>query len=1087
MTAMSARDGRNARERSARRSGRAAIACGSCASDTSQAGGTGGGLAVGQARRWRSAVPSSPSRVGAGARAGVARRGRARRARPAAPDPATRRAAAPRARAARPGTRRAAGARGARRTADDDVRLAAADAAIRLRAAGATDAVASWLNAPDASPAAQGVRGGARAARARAPWRRWLARWAIPTPRCAPRRPTRWATRRRPTPCRRCSGGSTIRRPRCASRSSARSRASATRARSCRSWARCRTRRRTCGRRSRGRSGDLGDARASSALVLALRDQNNDVRRDALAALGRMQATRRGRRHRPVRGGPRRRAAARRRSAALGRIASPDAVRVLVQALGDGGRRGGVARSHAVRDALVAGGAGGGRARCTRCSRARRRPPAATSAAWVLGELKAKRRGAGHRGGDAAGRAAGRGGAARARRRGDGGRGPGRARVRRRTRARWCAARRSARRWRSSIPHRPTGARSSRSRRRCATRARRREERARMAALLGRTGAPRAAPLLVELAHAHDPDACGWRRSTRWARSAGEAPGAADARTRTTRCSRRWRSPDAPDAPARRRRARASRGRARRATRCSRSSTAATRSTARRCSRRSAACWRARRPTRRSQRLAGALELAAGPERDAIVEALGRAPLAAGREGARGRRASATSRAIGAAAAALLARSPGRRRGARRGRALLATRRGRAGAGGVGARDARRRRRRARGSRPLARRRTSDAAPDAVAAHRRIAARGARGRTRAGARSVPLAGDPRAVRARERAGRPGARRRRAAATGRAERAASPRTRARTCARRRRTLLSRAPSADDARALDGAPASDPSGAVAGAVPRAARPPARTQPALVYVVSEAGHRAAPGRAFAMLLADGTLHAGTTDRRGAVFDPAAPEGEIARCAGRARWRADAPRSDSRQADGVIAVPHGAGVARESLLAAPEPLEAILARAGESRFARSRPPIAAAVWRDAVGARIAERAPPAGARGRRPRCSRVPSSVWAHELSLLADDVCAPAARARASRRASCASAWAASAVDRRPSGGSRAPVPVGRSPCPPSSRAPSAASTTTSCARPSRGPPRRTSPGRPIAAPGAAAGGQRSAASRSSPSRR
>ena len=32
---------------------------------------------------------------------------------------------------------------------DDEVRLAAADAAIRLRATGATDAVAGWLNAPD--------------------------------------------------------------------------------------------------------------------------------------------------------------------------------------------------------------------------------------------------------------------------------------------------------------------------------------------------------------------------------------------------------------------------------------------------------------------------------------------------------------------------------------------------------------------------------------------------------------------------------------------------------------------------------------------------------------------------------------------------------------------------------------------------------------------------------------------------------------------------------------------------------------------------------------------------------------------------
>jgi hypothetical protein len=75
---------------------------------------------------------------------------------------------------------------------------------------------------------------------------------------------------------------------------------------------------------------------------------------------------------------------------------------------------------------------------------------------------------------------------------------------------------------------------------------------------------------------------------------------------------------------------------------------------------------------------------------------------------------------------------------------------------------------------------------------------------------------------------------------------------------------------------------------------------------------------------------------------------------------------------------------------LAAPEAFEAILERAGESRFARSRPPIAAAVWREAVGARVAERARPVtlddGV-----LLLRVPSSVWAHELSLLADEVCA------------------------------------------------------------------------------------------------
>src|SRR5882672_6056001 len=52
--------------------------------------------------------------------------------------------------AAEPPTRRGRLAIAALDDPDDDVRLAAADAAIRLRAAGATDKVAAWLNAPDA-------------------------------------------------------------------------------------------------------------------------------------------------------------------------------------------------------------------------------------------------------------------------------------------------------------------------------------------------------------------------------------------------------------------------------------------------------------------------------------------------------------------------------------------------------------------------------------------------------------------------------------------------------------------------------------------------------------------------------------------------------------------------------------------------------------------------------------------------------------------------------------------------------------------------------------------------------------------------
>jgi len=78
-----------------------------------------------------------------------------------------------------------------------------------------------------------------------------------------------------------------------------------------------------------------------------------------------------------------------------------------------------------------------------------------------------------------------------------------------------------------------------------------------------------------------------------------------------------------------------------------------------------------------------------------------------------------------------------------------------------------------------------------------------------------------------------------------------------------------------------------------------------------------------------------------------------------------------------------------RRRSLASPETVEDILGRAGESRFARVRPPIPPKLWRDAVGARIAERAAPLSLYG---GCLvlRVASSVWAHELSLLSEEVC-------------------------------------------------------------------------------------------------
>lgn len=79
-----------------------------------------------------------------------------------------------------------------------------------------------------------------------------------------------------------------------------------------------------------------------------------------------------------------------------------------------------------------------------------------------------------------------------------------------------------------------------------------------------------------------------------------------------------------------------------------------------------------------------------------------------------------------------------------------------------------------------------------------------------------------------------------------------------------------------------------------------------------------------------------------------------------------------------------------KRASLAHPESLEAILDRSGENRFARTRPPIDERVWREAVGARIADRVQPVALRDG-VLLLRVPSSVWAHELSLLAEHVCA------------------------------------------------------------------------------------------------
>lgn len=77
-----------------------------------------------------------------------------------------------------------------------------------------------------------------------------------------------------------------------------------------------------------------------------------------------------------------------------------------------------------------------------------------------------------------------------------------------------------------------------------------------------------------------------------------------------------------------------------------------------------------------------------------------------------------------------------------------------------------------------------------------------------------------------------------------------------------------------------------------------------------------------------------------------------------------------------------------RRPKLEAPEPLEGVLERAGENRFAKRQLPVPLAHWRAAVGPRIADRARPI-ALERGVLVVKVVSSVWANELSMLAPQI--------------------------------------------------------------------------------------------------
>jgi HEAT repeat protein len=612
--------------------------------------------------------------------------------------------------------------------------------------------------------------------------------------------------------------------------------------------------------------GDLGDPRATQALLLQLRDNVVDVRLEALSALGKLRAGEAVDAIAPlaVDRNPALRQAA---LAALGRIGTPLAVRALVATLGQGDDAGGGIERTPAREALVSAGPSA----IAEVEAALERPAsgaAATSAAWVLGELHARDRApaiiASMRRG-ALPTAAALHALAGA---GTSDSLPvvleftGDANPLVRAQALEAAAA-------LLDPAAPDGRavepltaalNSPRSTP---------DERASIARLLGRTGAARAAPVLAGLAQTRGAtvrlaaiDAIGTLGPAAAARKEDLEPlidalGDADPGVRLHAAVA---LADAGDA-----RAREMILAKLDAVEVDRGAVLA-----------ALGGILTRAPSDDAlARLRHDLELAAGPERDAIAGAIGRARTPS---------ALAALDALAASpdpddartAATLLAAQSGDARAVGRARALLAHNDAgvRAQAawtlGTIGDRDD------LRGLATLLHAGT-DEAIDAAGALGRIA-----GRLREPNAAAPLCAsltDPRAhVRAAALAGLSVARLR--CGNGAAERRlleGDPNDAVRAAAALAIGRLADHADREDGPALSRCAAEDRAGSVAARCRAPSPPPTRTRAALVFIVPDLSSVPQPGEPYVLLLADGTLHAGTADRRGAVFDPVAPEGDL------------------------------------------------------------------------------------------------------------------------------------------------------------------------------------------------------------------